>query len=153
MQKIHQNSLTKTLKNLSQNMHCMCVLQSCDPMDCSLPGSSVHGDFPGKNTGVGCHALLQGILLTQGWNPHLLPLLHWQEGSLPLAPPRKPKTCIQFSSVQSLSRVRLFATQWITARQASLSITNSRSSLKLTLGFNNCTTFLFLGIHLQKNYI
>ena len=29
----------------------------CDPMDCSLPGSSVHGDSPGKNTGVGCHAL------------------------------------------------------------------------------------------------
>ena len=37
----------------------------------------------------------------------------------------------QFSSVQSLSRVRLFATPWIAARQASLSITNSRSSLKL----------------------
>ena len=36
-----------------------------------------------------------------------------------------------FSSVQSLNRVRLFATPWITARQASLSITNSRSSLKL----------------------
>ena len=32
----------------------------CDPMDCSPPGSSVHGDSPGKNTGVGCHALLQG---------------------------------------------------------------------------------------------
>ena len=39
---------------------------------------------------------------------------------------------LQFSSVQSLSRVRLFATPWIAARQASLSITNSRSSLKLT---------------------
>ena len=37
----------------------------------------------------------------------------------------------QFSSVQSLSRVRLFATPWIAARQASLSITNSRSSPKL----------------------
>ena len=33
----------------------------CDPMDCSPPGSSVHGDFPGKNIGVGFHALLQGI--------------------------------------------------------------------------------------------
>ena len=39
---------------------------------------------------------------------------------------------LQFSSVQSLSRVRLFATPWNTARQASLSITNSRSSLRLT---------------------
>ena len=38
----------------------------------------------------------------------------------------------QFSSVQSLSRVRLFATPWIAACQASLSITNSRSSLRLT---------------------
>ena len=38
----------------------------------------------------------------------------------------------QFSSVQSLSRVWLFATPWIAARQASLSITNSRSSLRLT---------------------
>ena len=37
----------------------------------------------------------------------------------------------KFSSVQSLSRVRLFATPWITARQASLSITNSQSSLRL----------------------
>ena len=39
---------------------------------------------------------------------------------------------VQFSSVQSLSRVRLFVTPWITARQASLSITNSRSSLKVS---------------------
>jgi len=42
---------------------------------------------PGKNTGVGCHALLQGICPTQGWNLHLL---HWQAGSLPLASPGKP---------------------------------------------------------------
>ena len=39
---------------------------------------------------------------------------------------------VQFSSVQSLSRVRIFATPWIAARQASLSITNSQSSLRLT---------------------
>ena len=43
-----------------------------------------------------------------------------------------PLKSVQYSSVQSLSRVRLFATPWIVARQASLSITNSRSSLKLT---------------------
>ena len=41
-------------------------------MDCSPPGSSVHGDSPGKNTGVGCHAFLQGIFPTQGSNPGLL---------------------------------------------------------------------------------
>ena len=39
---------------------------------------------------MGCHALLQGILPTQGSNPHLLRLLHWQVGSLPLMPPGKP---------------------------------------------------------------
>ena len=43
----------------------------CDPVDCSPPGSSVHGDSPGKNTGVGCHALLQGIFPTQRSNPGL----------------------------------------------------------------------------------
>ena len=41
-------------------------------MDCSLPGSSVHGDSPGKNTGEGYHFLLQGIFLTQELNPNLL---------------------------------------------------------------------------------
>ena len=45
----------------------------------------------GKNTGVGCHALLQGIFLTQGLILHLLCLLHWQVGSLPLVSPGKPK--------------------------------------------------------------
>ena len=43
----------------------------CDPTDCSLPGSSVHGDSPGRNTAAGCHALLQGIFPTQGSNPGL----------------------------------------------------------------------------------
>ena len=43
-----------------------------DPMDCSPPGSSVHGDSPGKNAGVGCHVLLQGIFPIQGSNPGLL---------------------------------------------------------------------------------
>ena len=41
-------------------------------MDCSPLGSAIYGIFPSKNTGVGCHALLQGIFLTQRLNPHLL---------------------------------------------------------------------------------
>ena len=52
------------------------VPQSCptlwDPMDCSPPGSSVHGASPGKNTRLGCHALLQGIFPTQGSNSGFL---------------------------------------------------------------------------------
>ena len=46
-------------------------LTLCNPMDCNLPGSSVYGDSPGKNTGVGCHACFQGIFPTQGSNPGL----------------------------------------------------------------------------------
>ena len=59
------------------------VAPSCptlhDPMDCSPPGSFVHEDSPGKNTGVGCHALLQEIFLTQGSNsglPHCRQILY-----------------------------------------------------------------------------
>ena len=89
---------------------CVCAqscLTLCNAMDCSPPGSSVHGDSPGKNTGMGSHDILQGIFptqgssragdlpdpgifLTQGLNLHLLCYLHWQVGSLPLAPLGKP---------------------------------------------------------------
>ena len=49
-----------------------CVQLFVTPWTGSPPGSSVHGDSPGKNTGVGCHALLQGIFPTQRLNPGLL---------------------------------------------------------------------------------
>ena len=58
----------------------------CDPMDYSLPGSSVHEDSPGKNTGVVCHALLQGIFPTQGLNSGLP---HCREIFLSSEPPGK----------------------------------------------------------------
>ena len=70
---------------------CFSCLTLFDPINCSPPGSSVHGDSPGKNTGVGCHALLQGIYSTQRLNLHPLGLLLWQVGSLVLAPPGKPE--------------------------------------------------------------
>ena len=56
-------------------------------MDCSPPGSSVHGDSSGENTGVGCHFLLQGNLLHPGIEP-VSPIL--QADSLPSEPPGKP---------------------------------------------------------------
>ena len=64
--------------------HCYCltslVAQSCpvlrDPMDCSTPGSPSPWDFPGRNTGLGCHFLLQGTCMTQGLNSWLLCLLY-----------------------------------------------------------------------------
>ena len=51
-------------------------------------------DSPDKNTGVGFHAFLQGIVLTQGSNLCLLCHLHWQAGSLPIMPPTR-KTLLQ----------------------------------------------------------
>ena len=69
------------------------VLESLQPpwTVCSPPGSSVHGDFPGKNIGVGFHALLQGIFSTLRSN---LGLLHWQAESLPVELLGKPVSCI-----------------------------------------------------------
>ena len=76
---------------------------SCNPMDCSLPGSSAHRE---EYTGVGCHFLLQGIFPTQGSNSHLL---HWQADSLLLCHLRSPwDTLIYVPSSQSaLSGERL----------------------------------------------
>ena len=54
-------------------------------------------DSAGKNTGVGCHALLQGIFPTEGSNPCLLYFLNWQAGSLPLEPPHQPQ--INYTSI------------------------------------------------------
>ena len=75
------------------NIMCAKSLQSClplcNPMNCGPPDSSVPLEFhdsPGKNIGLGCHTLLQGIFPTQR---ALLHLLHWQADSLPLVPPGK----------------------------------------------------------------
>ena len=93
-------------------MCCAKLLQSyltlCNPMNYSLPGSSVHGDSLGKNTGVDCHALLQGISLTQGSNPPLLCHLHWQMGSLSLVPPWKASTHYAFPLIH-----KSYDTNWL----------------------------------------
>ena len=73
------------------------VLTLCDAMDCSPARFLCPWDSPGKNTGVGCHFHLQGIFPTSELNPGLFCLLHWQAGSLPLAPPRKSPVCNQYS--------------------------------------------------------
>ena len=70
-------------------------IRLCDPMDCSPPGSSVHGILQARivewvaishSRKWRCRLHLQGIFLTQGADPHLLCFLHWQAGSLPLVP-------------------------------------------------------------------
>ena len=69
----------------------------CDPMDCSPSGSFVHGDSPGKNTGVGCHTLLQGIFPTQETESRSPAL---QADSLSFEPPGKPKDLIKLIKTQ-----------------------------------------------------
>ena len=73
------------------------VAQSCptlrDPMDCSSPGSSVHGNSPGKNTGVGNHVLLQGNLPNPGIEPRSPA---FQADSLSSEPPGKPQNYPSF---------------------------------------------------------
>ena len=79
-------------------------LQSCPTLCNELQPARLlcPWDSPGKNTGVGCFALLQGIFPTQGSNPYLLCLLHWQADSLPLAPPGEP----------SESFLRFYSQEW-----------------------------------------
>ena len=79
-------------------LHAMlCLVVFCNRMDCSLPGSSVHGDSPGKNTGEACHALLQGIFRTQGSNPGSPTL---QMDSLLSEPLGKPCHAIQCGKIK-----------------------------------------------------
>ena len=85
-----------TCAGLCAKLACVTLLST---MSFSLPGFSIHGDSPDKNTGVGCHSLLQGIFQTQELNTHLLCILDCQAGSLQLKP--------LVSSVQSLRCVRL----------------------------------------------
>jgi len=73
------------------------LLTLCDPMDCSPSASSVHADSSGKNTGVGCHALLLGDLS----NPGIV-----AGGSLPLVPPRSDKdflSCLVPKGIRGVS--------------------------------------------------
>ena len=86
-------------------------------------------NFAGKNTGADCHFLLQGILPAQGSDASLSVSCTGRQVLCTSAAWEAPAVCI--SSVQSLSHVLLFETPWTAAHQAFLSITNSRSLLKL----------------------
>ena len=97
-------------------------------MDCS-PRLSCPWDFPGKNTGVSCHFLLQGNFVNQESNLHQICI---GRQILDHRAIRKPTLNNElFSSVQSLSCVQLFMTPWTIACQTSQSITNFWSLLKL----------------------
>ena len=90
------------------------------PMDCSLAGSSVHGDSTGKNPGGGCHSLLQGIFPIQGWNPGLLHcrqiLYHLShQGSAITTIPRPILTKIKTLTPHSISKFLQLSPKALTA--------------------------------------
>ena len=101
----------------------VCVLscvQLCDLTNCSPPGSSVHGDSPGKNAGVGCHALLQGI-----YSSVLSKYTEW----IFILPSSKPQ--VTKSKQALLSPLR----QWRKLRPRKARDPNSEHSLGAGLGF------------------
>ena len=103
---------------LNQSVVCLTLW---DPMDCSPPGSSVHGDSPGKNTGVDCHPLLQGIFPTQGSNPRLLhcrQILH------------------HLSHQGSLGALHAWKSTWLISFQVSIRLTSALSSSNFNSGFS-----------------
>ena len=115
------------------------VVQSltCVPMDCSTPGSSVHGISQARILEWVAISFSGGIFLTRGPNPHLCigrriyyPCVSALAGGFITTEPSGKPRYLSFVVVQLLSCVWLFATPWAAARQASLSFTISWSLLK-----------------------
>ena len=82
----HFNGLMLQVGKSLKQIVCVCaqllsMSRSLQPYDCKPTSLLCPWNFPGKNTRVGCHFLLQGICLIQGLNLHLLCLLHWQVDS------------------------------------------------------------------------
>ena len=92
MQGVQFPSLVRALRShmLRGHIHiylyaCLVIFDPLQPHGLQPTRFLCPWDFPGKDTGVGCHFLLQGICLTQGSNSSLLHFLHWQVDSLPLS--------------------------------------------------------------------
>ena len=114
-------------------MSISCLYESWFYLFFPLPNHHLIGLYPDKETAISRVYLLVHLQTWQSYMLSAAKAFALGTGLSPLPPLRLQFERHQFSSVQSLSHVRLFATPWIAARQASLSITNSRSSLKLNV--------------------
>ena len=85
----NDNNNSNNNNNESESVSGLVVTNSLQPHGLGPTRLFCPWDSPCKNTWVGCHFCLQGIFPTQGSNPHLLCLLHWQADSLPFEPPVK----------------------------------------------------------------
>ena len=130
-----------------QSMHAQVLqlcLTLCDPVDCSLPGFSSVG-FSGKEYWSGLLCPPPGDLLNPGIEPaSLMSNLHWQEGSLPLAPPGKsPKIISTFPFLLTRDETFFFFSKWLT--NAFIKLRNSSSLLQRSLE-------LVIVLHDYSNY-
>ena len=123
-----------------------CVLNAqsrptlCDLIDRSPPGSSAPGDSPSKNTGVGCHFLLQGIFPTRGSHSSLL---NWQVDSLPLSHQGRPYYYLMCVNT----------TEW---KMASVSKGHKFTSIEIIIissVLKNTTCFERSGVLIQENLV
>ena len=90
-------SICRASKSAHIHVHMFSCVRLCDPMDRGLPGFFLYPwNCPGKNSLAGCCFLLQGILPTQGLNPRLMHLLHWQVDFLPLGHLGSPQSAYEF---------------------------------------------------------
>ena len=93
-------------RNHAVGKGCACVLSCfscvrlCNSVDCSPPGSPVHGISQARILGWVAMPSSRGISLTQGSNPHPLHLLHWQVDSLPLNH-REEKMKVKYKQVKT----------------------------------------------------
>ena len=88
-----KNQLIGANQNTQSCVHVQSCPTLCDSNGLQPTRLLCPWGFPSKNTGVGCHFLLQGIFTTQGSNPCLLCLLYWQADSLPLCYLGSPQSC------------------------------------------------------------
>ena len=106
-------------------------------------------DSPGKNAGVGCHFLLQGIFTTQGSNLHLPSLLNWQVDSLPTEAPGKPEEAVAKRQIFLILCITPF--QHLSRTSVPHKIYNDLSKLfllgkdTLEVCFFDCWVFVWLG--------
>ena len=138
-------------------------LTLCVPMDSLQPSGPQPArllcpwDPPGKNTGVGCHAFLQGIFLTQGSNLCLSCFLHGQAGSLPVAPPGKlwASVCVCVcTNIHAHTHTHLFYVNKCFLEDAKLQVIISifQALGETSRSMSSCCLCCFSGFH-SCNYL
>ena len=109
--------------------------------------------FPGKNTGVRCHFLLQEILLTQGSNPHFLCLLRWQANSLPLYRLQIPKVILPVQNIFTIPLHKQHVEGSFSLYPVYFQLTSSLPKMFIKLSNPMSTPGIYLVWVFERNYL